>query len=257
MRNILLTISYDGTDFCGWQRQDFADKGKACRTVQQTVEDALEKLHKVKTPLQGSGRTDSGVHAFAQAANFFSPVDSIPIERYPRAINCLLPDDVRIMDAKLVSDDFSSRYSATSRVYKYFINTENPSATSMRYVWPIAHKPDIRVLNEMAGVLCGEMDCSTFASAGDKSVSMNRYIDDARFFYEGENLVFQIEANAFLWKMVRSITGSLIHFERLGKDATFFKEVVESHDRKKAGPTAPAKGLFLQEIKFDGVRRHV
>ena len=82
MRNILLTISYDGTDFCGWQRQDFADKGKAVRTVQQTVEDALEKLHKQKISLQGSGRTDSGVHAFAQAANFYSPVDSIPIEKY-------------------------------------------------------------------------------------------------------------------------------------------------------------------------------
>ncbi|WP_147634791.1 tRNA pseudouridine(38-40) synthase TruA [Treponema pectinovorum] len=257
MRNILLKISYDGTDFCGWQTQNFADKGKPCRTVQQTVETALERLHKTKISIQGSGRTDSGVHAFAQAANFFSPVDSIPIENYPRALNCLLPDDVRIMDASVVSDDFSSRYSATSRIYRYFISTKTPSATSMRYVWNISHKPDIKVLNEMAQVLRGEMNCSTFASAGDQSVSMNRFIDDAHFFYEGETLVFQIEANAFLWKMVRSITGSLIHFERLGKDASFFREVVQSHDRKKAGPTAPAKGLFLYEVKFDGLRRHV
>ncbi len=257
MRNILLTISYDGTDFCGWQRQDFADKGKAVRTVQQTVEDALEKLHKQKLNLQGSGRTDSGVHAFAQAANFFSPIDSIPVEKYPVALNCFLPDDVRIMSAKVVEEDFSSRKNATSRVYRYFINTGNPQASQMRYVWPIYYKPNINTLNEMALCLRGELDCSTFAAAGDASVSTFRYIDNAHFFYEGENLVFEIEANAFLWKMVRSITGSLIHFERMGKDAEYFKSVVQSHDRKKAGPTAPAKGLFLYEIKFDGIRRHV
>ncbi len=257
MRNILLTISYDGTDFCGWQRQDFADKGKAVRTVQQTVEDALGKLHKQKVALQGSGRTDSGVHAFAQAANFLSPVDSIPVEKYPVALNCFLPDDVRIMSARVVDDDFSSRKNATSRVYRYFINTSNPAASQMRYVWPIYYKPDINRLNEMASLLRGEMDCSTFAAAGDMSVSTNRYIDDAHFFYEGETLVFQIEANAFLWKMVRSITGSLIHFEKAGKDAAYFEKVIKSRDRKMAGPTAPAKGLFLYEIKFDGIRRHV
>ena len=127
----------------------------------------------------------------------------------------------------------------------------------MRYVWPIHYRPDIEKLNKMAECLHGEIDCSTFAAAGDQSVSMFRYIDDAHFFYEGENLVFQTEANAFLWKMVRSITGSLIYFERMGKDAEFFKKVLESKERKNAGPTAPAKGLFLHEIKFDGTRRHI
>lgn len=257
MRNILLTISYDGTDFCGWQRQDFADKGKAVRTVQQTVEDALEKLHKQKVPLQGSGRTDSGVHATAQAANFLSPIDSIPVEKYPVALNCFLPPDVRIMDAKEVPQDFSSRFNATSRVYRYYINTQKPLASQMRYVWPIYHKPDIDVLNKMASCLRGELDCATFTASGDQSLSTKRYIDNATFFYEGETLVFEIEANAFLWRMVRSITGSLIHFERMGKTPEDFKKIVESCDRKKAGPTAPATGLFLYEIKFDGIRRHV
>ena len=257
MRNILLTISYDGTDFCGWQRQDFADKGKAVRTVQATVEEALEKLHKQKINLTGSGRTDSGVHAFAQAANFFSPVDSIPVEKYPVALNCFLPQDVRIMDAKVVPDDFSSRFSATSRVYRYFINMEKPFASETRYVWSINHKPDIKVLNEMASCLRGEIDCAAFAASGDQSLSTKRYIDNAHFFIEGRNLVFEIEANAFLWRMVRSLTGSLIHFEKMGKSPEYFKQVLESCDRKKAGPTAPATGLFLYEIKFDGIRRHV
>ncbi len=257
MRNILLTISYDGTDFCGWQRQDFADKGKSVRTVQQTVEDALARLHKQPVALIGSGRTDSGVHATAQAANFFSPVDSIPVEKYPVAINCFLPPDVRIMSAKEVPEDFSSRFSATSRVYRYYINTENPLASQMRFVWPIYHKPDIEVLNRMASCMKGEMDFATFTAAGDQSLSTKRYIDQAHFFYEGNNLVFEIEANAFLWKMVRSITGSLIHFEKMGKDEKYFQEVLESRLRKNAGPTAPATGLFLYEIKFDGIRRHV
>ena len=244
MRNILLTISYDGTDFCGWQRQDFADKGKAVRTVQATVEEALEKLHKQKINLTGSGRTDSGVHAFAQAANFFSPVDSIPVEKYPVALNCFLPQDVRIMDAKVVPDDFCSRFSATSRVYRYFINMEKPFASETRYVWSINHKPDIKVLNEMASCLRGEIDCAAFAASGDQSLSTKRYIDNAHFFMEGRNLVFEIEANAFLWRMVRSLTGSLIHFEKTGKSPEYFKQVLESCDRKKAGPTAPATGLF-------------
>lgn len=257
MRNILLTISYDGTDFCGWQRQDFCDKGKSVRTVQGVLENALEKLHKQKTNLVGSGRTDSGVHAFAQAANFFSPVDSIPVEKYPVALNCLLPDDVRVMSAAVVAENFSSRFSATSRVYRYFISCSTPFASESRYVWNINHRPDIGVLNEMASCLRGETDCAAFAASGDQSVSTNRYIDNACFFWKDGKLVFEIEANAFLWKMVRSITGTLIHLEKNGKTAESFRRIVESRDRKAAGPTAPARGLFLHEVKFSGVRRHV
>lgn len=260
MRNILLTVSYDGTDFCGWQRQDFADKGKPVRTVQGEIEKALEKLHKQPVKLTGSGRTDSGVHAFSQAANFFSPIDSIPAERYVPAINAFLPDDIRITEAQVVPDDFSSRFSATSRTYRYFIHTGNPFASQMRFVWPIHHKPDISTLNKMASYLRGEIDCATFAAAGDQSVSTFRYIDDAHFYADEKDpdvIVFEITANAFLWKMVRSLTGSLIFFEKSGKKPEYFKEVLESKNRSKAGPTAPPNGLFLYKISFDGVRRHV
>ena len=114
MRNILLLISYDGTDFSGWQRQDRSDGGKPLRTVQGEVELALEKLHKSKITLYGSGRTDSGVHAYAQAANFISPVDSIPVQNYPRALNAFLPEDIRIISASEKPMDFNSLVSATS-----------------------------------------------------------------------------------------------------------------------------------------------
>lgn len=257
MRNILLTVSYDGTDFCGWQRQDFSDCGKSVRTVQEVIETALEKLHKQKVKLIGSGRTDSGVHAKAQAANFFSPIDSIPVKKYVLALNSFLPNDIRIMDSEEVSNDFNSRFSATSRVYRYFISPTDTLATEMKYVWSINHIPNLDVLNEMASCLRGEIDCATFAAAGDQSKSTFRYIDNAHFFYEGKNLVFEIEANAFLWKMVRSITGSLIHFEKMGKNVDYFKQVLLSCDRKQVGPTAPANGLFLWKINFDGIRRHV
>ena len=109
----------------------------------------------------------------------------------------------------------------------------------------------------MASRLFGETDCATFAAAGDQSLSTNRYIDKAVFYPEGEKIVFEITANAFLWKMVRSLTGSFVHFEKMGLTGDDFEEILNSRDRKKAGPTAPPQGLFLWSIDFDGLRRHV
>lgn len=261
MKNILLTLSYDGTDFCGWQRQDFADKGKSVRTVQAEIEKALQKVLKEPVKLYGSGRTDSGVHAAGQAANFFSPIDSIPPEKYVYALNAFLPKDIRINSSKEVSEDFNARFSATSRTYRYFIHCgQSPLASETRYVWAIHRYPNLKVLNEMASHLKGEIDCATFAAAGDQSVSTFRYLDNAVFYPDstnGERIVFEISANAFLWKMVRSLTGTLLFFEKSGRDGDYFKKVLESKDRKMAGPTAPAEGLFLWNVAFDGIRRHV
>ena len=256
MTNILLTLSYDGTDFCGWQRQDKSASGQPVRTVQGELENALERMFRQKINLYGSGRTDSGVHAHAQAANFFSPVDGIQSENYVRALNGLLPPDIRIMKAEKKDGGLYSRFSATSRTYRYFMHTGFPEARDMRYVWPIKRKPSLETLNSMCACLSGETDCATFAAAGDQSLSTFRYIEKAGFWYEGEILVFEIEANAFLWKMVRSITGTLIQMEQKGKTPEDFRSVLESRDRKRAGTTAPPDGLFLWEVKFDGTRRH-
>ena len=265
MRNILLTISYDGTDFCGWQRQDdAATGGEAERTVQGEIEKALEKIHKQPTALYGSGRTDSGVHALGQAANFYSPVDSMPAENYVRALNAFLPSDVRIMAAREVPEDFSARKSATSRVYRYFIAAgDATSADNMRFSWLVKnYTPNLERLNKYCECLRGELDCSSFAASGDDSVSNNRYIDEAKFFFQKDRfgkelLVFQIEANAFLWKMVRTLTGTLVNLDKTGAPEDAMKKILEARDRKVAGVTAPPIGLFLYEIKFDGIRRHV
>ncbi len=263
MKNILLTVSYDGTDFTGWQRQDFGETKNFSRTVQGEIEIALEKMLKTPVTLYGSGRTDSGVHAVGQKANFYSPVDTIPEKNYIRALNSFLPPDIRILDSKEVDENFSARKNATSRTYRYFISVSPSVNASMnRFSWSVPYTPNLENLNQMASLLKGEMDCSSFASSGDESVSPCRYIDEAFFFYEknfpsGEDmLVFQIEANAFLWKMVRTLTGTLVMLDKAGKTQEDFKRIIESHSRSKAGITAPPTGLFLYEIKFDGIRRH-
>ena len=264
MRNILLTISYDGTDFCGWQRQDDVKGQQAERTVQAEVEKALFKIHKQKINLYGSGRTDSGVHAYGQAANFYSPIDSIPAQNYVRALNAFLPDDVRILEAKEVSENFNSRKNATSRVYRYFISYGNSvSANNSRYTWFVPkYTPDLNRLNHFAECLRGELDCASFTASGDESVSTNRYIDDAHFFIQkdlwgNDLLVFQIEANAFLWKMVRTLTGTLVNLDKSASPLDSMEKILLAKDRTKAGVTAPPQGLFLYQIKFDGIRRHL
>ncbi len=264
MRNILLTVSYDGTDFCGWQRQDRAENGKPMRTVQAEIELALEKIHKTKINLYGSGRTDSGVHAYGQAANFFSPIDSIPVQNYVRALNAFLPEDIRIVSAEEKDDDFNARFSATSRVYRYFINySEGLSASQTRYVWDVKnYVPDLERLNAISACLRGELDCASFAASGDQSVSTCRYLDNAHFFFQKdlfgkELLVFEIEANAFLWRMVRTLTGTIINLDKNKEPVNSLKKILDARDRTFAGVTAPSTGLFLWEIKFDGIRRHI
>ncbi len=264
MKNILLTVSYDGTDFCGWQRQDDVGGGEAFRTVQGELEKALEKLCKQKVPVYGSGRTDSGVHALGQAANFYSPFESMPAENYVRAINAFLPPDVRVTAAQDVAEDFSSRKNATSRVYRYFISFgDDVPANDFRFSWYVRnYQPNLERLNALSACLRGELDCTSFCASGDESLSMNRYLDDAHFFIQKDIwgrdlLVFQIEANAFLWKMVRTLTGTIVNLDKSGAEPDALKKILDARDRTKAGVTAPPTGLFLYEIKFDGVRRHV
>ncbi|MBQ9238486.1 MAG: tRNA pseudouridine(38-40) synthase TruA [Treponema sp.] len=263
MRTVLLTVSYDGTDFCGWQRQRGAAGTPAVRTVQGVLETALETLHGVPVKLSGSGRTDSGVHARAQAAHFFSPIDSIPVENYPRALNGQLPRDVRVTDACLVPADFHARYSATSRIYRYFMFCGSQvQAVQAPYVWHLRAELNLTVMNAMAACLSGEMDCASFAAAGDASRSTYRYIERAHFFTvpgfpDGTLIVFEIAANAFLWKMVRTITGTIVTLARTGKGVDEFQKIIAACDRRRALVTAPPNGLFLWEVQFSGVRRPV
>jgi len=250
-RNIKLIIAYDGTEFCGWQRQDNE------RTVQGVIEHALEKIHGKHINLTGSGRTDSGVHAAGQAANFYTEMDSIPEDRFTPALNSLLPHDVRILNSCKVDNDFHARFSANARTYRYQF-LFNPSGlvlpTETRYDLQLHRFPRIDFLNAYGRLILGETDCSIFASAGDNSIiagkSAKRYIYRAYFYMEKNRLVFEICANAFLRNMVRSVAGTFLHYEETSTPCEELLEIIASKKRSLAGPTLPPQGLFLWHVKY-------
>jgi tRNA pseudouridine38-40 synthase len=246
MRTIKLIIAYDGTDFLGWQRQ----QGQA-RTVQAVMEAALEKLHGHPVPLTAAGRTDSGVHARAQAAGFQTDIENIKPCKFVPALNSLLSADVRIMDSCEVSEGFHARFDARVRTYRYFfIAGRHALPHESRYALQLWRIPDVNTLNSYCRLLPGERDCAIFAGAGDTSKTTFRNISHAAFLIEGDRLVFEISANAFLLKMVRSIAGTFLHYEERDTPPERLREIIASGGRSLAGPTLPPQGLFLWKVEY-------
>ncbi len=244
-RGIKLTLAYDGSGFCGWQRQ------KDERSVQEELETALAKIHGHPVSLTGSGRTDSGVHARGQVASFHSDLASIPVDKFVPAINSLVGKDIRVLASEEVAPGFNARFDARLRTYRYFIIPGDRALPSQRlYAWSLRHWPDLGRLNAMAACLRGEQDFTAFCLPRDESLSRYRFIHQAGFFMEGGQIVFEISANAFLWRMVRSLCGSLIDFEAQSLPCEHFRQVLESRDRHLAGKTAPAQGLFLWKVEY-------
>ncbi len=244
-RKIKLAIEYDGTDFSGWQIQ------KNGRSVQGEIEKALEEIHGSRIKLTGSGRTDAGVHARAQTAHFITDIVNMPAEKFIPALNSKLPDDIRITGAWEAEYDFHARYGAVCRQYKYyFMLSKKKDVFRHRYCMMIDTVPDINLLNSYASVLKGRHDFTTFAAAGDKSRTKERIIYHASFYYENDILVFTIKGNAFLWKMVRSIVGTMIELEKRKKPAEYFRHILNEKNRKLAGKTAPPAGLFLEKVYY-------
>jgi tRNA pseudouridine38-40 synthase len=244
-RNIKLLVSYDGSPYCGWQRQ------KDRSSVQGEIEAALEKIHGYPVPLAGSGRTDSGVHAMGQAANFHSSLQSMDPRRFKPALNGLLPKSIRILKAEEVPPGFHARFDARSRSYRYFFTLlrDLPPQEKQRALG-LRRRPDIALLNAYARLFRGEFDCTVFAVPRDLSKSRCRYIYNAYFFMEGNRLVFEIRANAFLWKMVRSVAGTMIFYEERNLEPEEFRRVITSGRRELAGPTLPPDGLFLWKVEY-------
>jgi len=254
MRAVKLRLAYDGTDFCGWQRQTLlagTAPGAERRSVQECIEAALARMHKHPVALTGAGRTDSGVHAAGQVAGFRTDIKSMEPRRFVPALNGLLPRDIRVLDAAEAIPDFHARFDASSRTYRYhFICGRQALPHENRYALQLWRRPRIDLLNSYCRLLLGERDCSVFAAAGDSSKSRFRYISQAVFFAEGNGLVFEISANAFLWKMVRSVAGTLLHYEGRGAPRETLREAIESGDRGLAGPTLPPQGLFLWKVDY-------
>jgi tRNA pseudouridine38-40 synthase len=219
--------------------------------VQALIETALEKLHKAPVRLTAAGRTDAGVHAAGQAANFYTTIQRMEAERFVPALNSLLPHDLRILSAELARPEFHARFDAKSRTYRYhIISGRHALPHELRYALQLWRRPSIARLNSYARLLRGEMDCTVFASPRDPSHSRNRYLFSASFLVERDTLVFEITANAFLWRMVRSIVGTLLYCEEHNLPASEFKAILASGDRKLAGPTIPPQGLFLWKVGY-------
>jgi tRNA pseudouridine38-40 synthase len=245
-RNIKLTLAYDGTDFLGWQLQ------KKGRTVQGVMQEGLARMHGHPVHVLAAGRTDSGVHATGQVANFHSDIDSIAPERFRDAVNSYLPPDVRVMASEEVGPRFHARRSARLRVYRYYTVCGPVLLPHLRnYRHWVRRHIDIVRMNEMASVLAGEHDFSCFSAEGDANLSKVRQVRTSAFHVEGDTLIYTIAATSFLWKMVRTIIGTFLMLEEQGSGAREMRLIIESGSRSNAGGTAPARGLFLERVVYD------
>lgn len=250
VRTIKLVIAYDGTDFSGWQKQD----GE--RTVQGEIEEALKKIHKHPVVLHGAGRTDSGVHAAGQCAHFITDISNIPAGNFVAALNGALPRDVRIRASRDAPDGFHARFCARYRTYRfYFIAGLRNFPHETRFAVQLRVTPSLERLNSYARLLHGETDCSLFASPSDRifqtgSGSKFRNIRNAVFFFESGKLVFEITANAFFKRMVRSVAGTLLECEAQKKRPEDFAKILAGGSHEESGPVLSPAGLFLARIEY-------
>ena len=250
-RNLKLTVAYDGTDFVGWQVQ------RTGRTVQGVVQDALCLMHKEPVTVFAAGRTDSGVHADGQVINFRTTIDSIPSHDFHLALNSYLPRDVQAVDSAEVPDSFHARYSAIRRVYRYFYtysNTLHPRARS--FAVRLRRRPSVQRLNRLCAPVIGSHDFTTFTIPREASKSRIRQICGAAFFPLDGHLVFEVSANGFLWRMVRSLVGTLMDLERQGAEPAEMERRLAACDRKGAGPSAPSAGLVLHYVEYPDEHLH-
>jgi len=246
MNNFKLTIEYDGSAYNGWQRQAEAP------TVQAEIERALAYMTRSTVTLLGAGRTDAGVHALGQAANFRCETRLSP-EEILKGLNSLLPRDIAIRGCYLMPDDFHARFSAKSKRYHYrILNRTTRAAVGRDYAWFIHRPLDVTAMGQAAERLIGLQDFKAFESAGSPRAHTRRHVMQAIWVEEPEDrrLTFRIEADGFLRGMVRNIVGTLVAVG-LGKlDPPAIAAILASRDRRRAGVTAPARGFFLVEVKY-------
>ena len=245
MRNIKIIIEYDGKDWGGWQKQPNK------LNIQGEIERAIEEITGEKVQLIASGRTDAGVHALAQVANFKIEKD-IPVEKIPYALNSKLKKSIRIKSAEEVDEKFHSRYTCKRKTYKYIINNSLQGTAiyrNLQYHFP--EKLDEEKMNEGIKYLIGEHDFKSFKASGTSSKSSVRIIYNANVKRKGEIVTIELTGNGFLYNMVRIIAGTLVDVG-IGKiKPEDVKTILEAKDRLKAGKTLPPTGLYLVDVKYE------
>lgn len=251
MRNIKITIEYDGTNYKGWQIQQ-ARPGEIGteKTIQGVIERVLSGILQDEIRIIGAGRTDAGVHALGQVANFKTK-SKMPMAVMQRALNALLPKDIVIVDIEEVHPDFNARYDARSKTYRYqILNRDYSTAFDRLYQYHFPYKLDVRLMAREARILVGRKDFKSFQAADKRERMSVRNIRRISIRKDGPAINIDIEANGFLYNMVRNIVGTLIEIGR-GKFAPgSMKRILRARDRTLAGPTAPAKGLCLVRVRY-------
>jgi len=244
LRNILLTIEYDGTNYYGWQKQP--DK----RSIQDVLEQSIYKITGEKVKLIGSGRTDAKVHALNQKANFKTN-SNIPTDKFPYAINSLLPMDISVKDAIEVDLNFSARYDAKQKTYKYLIyNRKVRSALLKNYAYHYPYELDVEVMQIACEYFIGEYDLSAFCSSSTESKTRIRHIYNMFLCYENDCIAIYMTANGFLYNMARIISGTLLEVGSGRIKPTDIPLIIESKNRNNSGKTLPPWGLYLVDVKY-------
>ncbi len=249
MKNILLKIEYEGSGYCGWQTQKRSASRKR-PSIQETIEKVLGRILREKIKLSSSGRTDAGVHAREQPANFKTN-SQMPLKKIKKALNGLLPADIRIKSISPVKDDFHSRFSAKSKIYRYFIVNADYCPVFLRSCAHHITAPlNVSLMKKEAKLLVGKKDFKSFQASDKIEKNSVRRVKSLKIGKKGKLITIDIEADGFLYNMVRNISGTLIEIGRGKIPAGRLKYILRSKDRRLAGPTAPAKGLFLWKVKY-------
>ncbi|MCQ2480667.1 MAG: tRNA pseudouridine(38-40) synthase TruA [Clostridia bacterium] len=244
MRNLLITIQFDGTAYHGWQVQENAV------TVQQTLQDALEKICGSRDNIVGCSRTDSGVHANMYCCNMRTEAKT-ECSKIVSALNALLPDDIAALDCKKVDYDFHSRYDCKSKEYVYQIwNSANKNPFLQKYALQYKYPLDEKMLDAQAKQYIGTYDYKAFCSAGSSVESTVRTVKNACVERNGDLVTFRVEADGFLYNMVRIMVGTLLDISSGKIEKDTIPEIIASCDRNRAGITAKPHGLFLNKINY-------
>jgi len=248
LKRVKAVVAYDGTEFAGYQSQP-----GGIRTVQSEIDKALIKIHKDKTVhAVASGRTDAGVHAFGQVIHFDTPL-TLPTDRWQRALNVLLPADIRIVDVSYVDEDFHARYLATGKTYVYkWSYAEVHSPFERNYLVHLGDlNPDIEKMQVAANYLLGTHDFTSYCSSKTATTNRVRTIRLLTIEKIGEELIMTIEGDGFLYNMVRTIAGMLLAVGRGWHTPEEVGDILALKDRKAASKTAPAHGLYLTSVTYD------
>ncbi|SCI48833.1 tRNA pseudouridine(38-40) synthase TruA [Romboutsia sp. 1001713B170207_170306_H8] len=243
MRNLMIKIQYNGANYCGWQKQPDS------LGIQGTIEKAIFDITKEEVKITGSGRTDAGVHALGQVANFKLNSD-IPYSKLPNALNSKLPKDISIIDCKEVDDQFHARYNAKGKRYRYLIYNSpyrNPIYKDTSY--HVKYELDFNKMCKEAKSLIGTHDFKGFMSSGSSVIDTVRTIYDIEITKDEDMITIEVEGSGFLYNMVRIIVGTLVDIGR-GRIKDNISEIIDSKSRSKTGHTAPAHGLFLKKVDY-------